>query len=83
MEERKSPEDPDIGDRKGQQPKKYHTGLAKSTKKARDAQFKRQAKMRDDDPKAYKPAPGDKEAKTKPSKYTKKYKQMFGEKKNA
>ena len=83
LEERKSPEDPDIGDRKGQQPKKYHTGLAKSTKKARDAQFKRQAKMRDDDPKAYKPAPGDKEAKTKPSKYTKKYKQMFGERKNA
>jgi len=39
--------------------------------------------MRDDDPKAYKPAPGDKEAKTKPSKYTKKYKQMFGEKENA
>ena len=35
--------------------------------------------MDDDDPKAYKPAPGDKEAKTKPSVHTKKYKQMFGE----
>ena len=39
--------------------------------------------MRDDDPKAYKPAPGDKEAKTKPSKYTKRFKQMFGEKQDA
>ena len=35
--------------------------------------------MSDDDPKAYKPAPGDKDAKTSPSQYTKKYKQMFGE----
>jgi len=35
--------------------------------------------MDDDNPKAYKPAPGDKDAKTKPSKYTKQFKQMFGE----
>ena len=35
--------------------------------------------MDDDDPNAYKPAPGDKSAKTKPSKHTKKFKQMFGE----
>lgn len=81
--EQKTAQDPDIKDRKGTQPKKYHAGLAKSTKKARDTQFKRQAKMRDDDPKAYKPAPGDKEAKTKPSKYTKRFKQMFGEKQDA
>lgn len=39
--------------------------------------------MRDDDPKAYKPAPGDADAKTKPSKYTKRFKQMFGESKAA
>jgi hypothetical protein len=35
--------------------------------------------MRDNDPKAYKPAPGDKTAKTKQSKYTAAYKRMFGE----
>ena len=35
--------------------------------------------MDDDNPAAYKPAPGDKSAKTKPSKYTLKYRQMFGE----
>ena len=72
-------EDPDIGDRKGAQPAQYHKGLKKSTKQRRDAQFKKQAKMDDDDPAAYKPAPGDATAKTKPSKHTKKFKQMFGE----
>ena len=72
-------QDSDIGDRKGTQPAKYHTGLKKSTKAKRDAQFKKQAKMADDDPAAYKPAPGDKTAKTKPSKYTKAYKDMFEE----
>ena len=35
--------------------------------------------MDDDNPAAYKPAPGDKKAKTKPSKYTTKFKQMYGE----
>ena len=35
--------------------------------------------MADDDPRAYKPAPGDADAKTKESKYTKKYKEKFGE----
>jgi len=72
-------EDSDIGDKKGSQPAIYHTGLKKSTKQKRDAQFKKQAKMDDDDPSAYKPAPGDKEAKTKTSKHTKKFKQMYGE----
>lgn len=57
----------------------YHKGLAKSTKDKRKAQFKRQAKMPDGDPKSYKPAPGDADAKTKPSKHTKKFKQMFGD----
>ena len=61
--------------------KKYGKGLAKSTNQKRAAQFKKQAKMDDDDPEAYKPAPGDKTAKTKPSKHTKKFKQMFGENK--
>jgi hypothetical protein len=75
----KESQDPDIKDRPGSQPKAYHKGLSKAQKLARDRQFKRQAKMRDDDPKAYKPAPGDKTAKTKPSKHTLKFKKMFGE----
>jgi len=74
-----SPQDPDIKDRPGSQPKVYHKGLSKAQKVARDRQFKRQSKMADDDPKAYKPAPGDKTTKTKPSVHTKRYKQMFGE----
>lgn len=78
-------EDPDIGHRKGSQPKGYYAKdargkeMAKSTKQKRAAQFAKQAKMDDDDPKAYKPAPGDATAKTKPSKHTKKFKQMYGE----
>ena len=73
-------QDSDIADRKGTQPKKYHAGLSKSTKTARDAHFKKGAKMDDNNPAAYKPAPGDAKAKTKPSIYTKRYKDMFGEK---
>ena len=61
---------------------KYHAGLSKSTKDKRKAQFKKQAKMDDDNPKAYKPAPGDATAETKPSKHTKKFRDMFGEDKN-
>ena len=76
----KTPQDSDIADRKGTQPKRYHPGLSKSTKAARDAHFKKGAKMDDNNPAAYKPAPGDATAKTKPSKYTKKYKELFGEK---
>jgi hypothetical protein len=75
----KEAQDPDIKDREGSQPAKYHKGLKKSTKTKRDAQFKRQAKMSDSNPAAYKPAPGDATAKTKPSKYTKSFKAMFGE----
>ena len=57
----------------------YHKGLKKSTSDKRQAHFNKGAKMDDDNPAAYKPAPGDATAKTKPSKHTKKYKQMFGE----
>ncbi len=57
----------------------YHKGLSKSTAAKRKAQFNKQADMDDDDPNAYKPAPGDATAETKPSKHTKKYKQMYGE----
>ena len=78
-------QDPDIKDRKGTQPKGYFAKdaegkkMAKSTKVARDRHFKKGAKMDDDNPAAYKPAPGDARAKTKPSKHTKKFKQMYGE----
>ena len=35
--------------------------------------------MDDDNPAAYKPAPGDKTSKTKPSTHTLRFKQMYGE----
>lgn len=63
----------------GAEQPKYHAGMSDSTKEKRVAQFKRQAKMADNNPAAYKPAPGDKTAKTKPSKYTKQYHDMYGE----
>ena len=72
-------QDPDIKDREGTQPAKYHAGLKKSTKAKRDAHFKKHGKKADDDKSAYKPAPGDKTAKTKPSKYTKSFKDMYDE----
>jgi len=74
-----SAQDRDIKDRPGSQPAKYHKGLSKAQKIARDRQFKRQTKMSDDDPKAYKPAPGDRTSKTRLSKHTLKYRKMYGE----
>jgi hypothetical protein len=78
-EQKEVAQDPDIKDKKGTQPKKYYADLSKSTKSARDSHFKKGAAMDDDNPDAYKPAPGDKDAETKPSKHTKRFKQMFGE----
>ena len=72
-------QDKDIKDKEGTQPAKYYTGLSKGQKDRRDAQFKRQAKMDDDNPDAYKPAPGDADTKTKPSVHTRKFKKMYGE----
>ena len=46
----------------------------------RKAHFKKGAKMDDDNPAAYKPAPGDATAKTKTSKHTLRFRQMYGEK---
>ena len=64
-------QDKDIKDREGSQPAKYYTGdMAKSTKDARARHFDKKKKG---------PAPGDASAKTKPSKHTLKYKQMYGE----
>jgi hypothetical protein len=72
-------QDPDVKDKPGTQPKKYYKGLSKKEKEARAKQFKKGSESKDDDAKAYKKAPGDKDAKTKPSKHTKKYEKMFGE----
>jgi len=79
--ENSTPQDSDIKDRKGSQPKDYHRGLKKATKVARDRHFKKHGKKADNDPSAYKPAPGDKKnmGKTKPSTWTKKFKQMYGD----
>lgn len=73
-------QDSDIKDREGSQPAKYHSGLAKSTKKKRDAQFQKAAKKDSGDPSAYPDKHiGDSDAKTRTSKHTKKFRQMFGE----
>ena len=85
LRERRVKQDPDIKKSKGTEPAKYYAKDAKgkdmavSTKKARDAHFTKGTKMDDDNPAAYKPAPGDKGKKTKPSVHTKKFKQMYGE----
>lgn len=60
-------------------PKKYVAGLSASTAKARAAHWKEKDKLSDSDPRAYEPAPGDANAKTKESKHTKKYRELFGE----
>jgi len=63
---------------------KYYTGVAQDKKDDREAHFKRKTKVNDDNPSAYTDAPGDKEARekgTKPSKHTKKFKDMYGERK--
>ena len=83
--QRRTKQDPDIKDSPGTEPAKYYAkdasgkGMAKSTKQARDRHFTKGAEKSDDDPSAYKPAPGDKGAKTKLSKHTQKYRKMYGE----
>lgn len=72
-------QDKDIKDKKGTQPAPYYKGLEKSTKAKRLSHFKKHAKMSDDNPAAYKKAPGDATAKTKLSKHTIKYRKMYGE----
>ena len=84
---RRVKQDPDIKGDPGTEPAKYYKGVAKRKKPARDDHFEKGAKMDDDNPAAYTPAPGDKDKsgklkKTKPSKYTQKYKKMFGDDKN-
>ena len=75
----------DVGDVKGTQPAKYYAkgaggkDMSKSTAVSRARFFAKGADKPDNDPDSYKPAPGDKGKKTKPSQYTKKFKQMYGE----
>ena len=85
---RKVKQEKDVEDIKGTQPAKYYAkgvgdkkDMSKSTKTARARFFAKGADKPDNDPSSYKPAPGDKGAKTKPSQYTKKFKQMYGERK--
>ena len=72
----KTKQEDDVEDVKGSQPAKYYAKdadgdeMSKSTKQKRAAHF---AKGKDG------PAPGDGHAETKPSKSTKKFKQMYGE----
>lgn len=83
--EKKVKQDKEIKDRDGTQPAKYYAkdaegdDMAKSTKQDRARHFEKGAEKDDNDPSAYKPAPGDAQAKTKPSQHTKKFKKMFGE----
>lgn len=60
----------------------YYKGLASSTKRARHAHFARQTKMSDDDPAAYKKAPGD-DRETRMSKHTRKYHSVYEGRKSA
>ena len=79
---KKVAQDPDADEVKGTQPKKYYSGVAKKSKIARAKHFNRGAKKDDDDPSAYKDAPGDKKARKKPmkkSKHTIAFKKMFGD----
>ena len=71
-------QDKDIKDKEGTQPAKYFKGLAKTTKSnvmhtLRKVQKKMTMILR------LQTSTGDADAKTKPSKHTKKFKQMFGE----
>ncbi len=75
-------QDPDIKDAPGSQPAGYYAGVKTKTKKRRMAHFKKYAEKPGDGPDKdsnYKPAPGDKGAKTKLSKHTIKYRKMYGE----
>jgi hypothetical protein len=62
----------------------YFTGLSPSTIRKKKAQMAKQAAMDDNDPAAYKEMPGDTKGRktSKTSKFTQKYKELFGEKLN-
>lgn len=73
-------QDKDVKSMPGTQPAKYYKGVSKSVKDDRAAHFAKKSKMSDNDPAAYKKAPGDEGAKTKPSKATLQVRKMMGEK---
>lgn len=77
LHEKKYPKKP--RDKESGLPKGYVSGLSVSTAKKRAAHWKRTSKMDPKNQAAYEPAPGDKTAKTKESKYTRKYREMYGE----
>src|SRR6056300_2028582 len=69
------PQDKDVKKKDGTQPKKYYKDMSKDTKNKRADHFKSTDTTKNDN----RPAPGDKDAKTKLSVHTQKYKKMFGE----
>jgi hypothetical protein len=79
LEEKRVAQDKDVKSKPGTQPKKYYKTLSKAEKEKRASHFSKQTYKKSDDDDDYKPAPGDKGAKTKTSKFTKKFKQMYGE----
>jgi len=64
-------------------PDPYHRGLSDDDVEDKEDQIKKQAKMDDDDPDAYKEMPGDEEARekgeVKKSKHTKSYDALYGD----
>jgi len=60
-------------------PEKNYHGLSKGTAQEREDHWKKQREKHHSDSSAYTPAPGDKNAKTKPSKYTKAYHKKYGD----
>lgn len=64
-------------------PDAYMTGLSDKVEDEKEEQMKKQAKMDDDDPDAYKEMPGDKKArekgKVKTSKHVKSYHELYGD----
>src|SRR6056300_718674 len=69
------PQDRDVKKQKGTQPKKYFKSLSKDVKDKRASHFRNTDTTKNDND----PAPGDDKSKTKPSKFTSKYKKMYGE----
>tara|TARA_A100001011_G_scaffold362530_1_gene411528 strand:- start:356 stop:1099 length:744 start_codon:yes stop_codon:yes gene_type:complete len=60
--------------------RRFYTGLSKSTIAKRKAHFNKNKDKPDDQESSYTKAPGDHQAKTKPSEYTKAYHKKYGKK---
>ena len=79
LEDVKVKQDPDVDDKLVHNLKNIIKECLKKLKIKGQDHFKKGVKMDDDNPNAYKPAIYDKDAKTKPSTYTKQFKKMYGE----